>query len=238
MERLRSERAERRLAVWNAAKTFGVAAVLCIASSIAQAQNTPDTTEQTIEACLTTNITAEALSSYLQRLGWQRVANTDLTEAQLSQYAARRLSEDMAFGQASAVRWKDAWQRALKNSGGLRRLVVVEGGMSQQLFFEHPEQDGFLEAIIQNVPKFDQLLCSFVVLPQIAANSLSPLSQTQMNDGVPAIVQLRPQSFDTTDTKRNLNMRLLNTAKIAQFIETEFPYIAYVATTQSRQKKR
>ncbi|MDW3225109.1 MAG: hypothetical protein R8G34_19845 [Paracoccaceae bacterium] len=228
------ERAEPRgVHFRNVAKKFSMAAALIAFGSIVQAQSTPDKAEQTIQTCLTSEFSADSLSSSLSLLGWQRVANADLTEEHLHNWAAIRLIQSMAFGKASAVRWQAAWELALKGAGGVRRLVPIEDSQSLQFFFEHAEMNGFLEAGVQTYPAGAHLSCEFVVLPVLAEKSLQPLHQNLLNDSMPPVVFLKPQQFDTAGIKRQLNMSLLKNDEISQLTETDFPYIAHVSTGQS-----
>lgn len=221
----------------NLAKKFGLAAILIAVGSIVQAQSAPDIAEQTIQTCLTSEVSAEAFSRDLSLLGWQRIANADLTEEHLHNWAALRLVESMGFGKASAVRWQAAWELATQGASGVRRLVLVENSQSLQLFFEHPQKDGFLEAGIQTYPAGAHLSCAFVVLPILSKKLLQPLHQKRLNDSMPPVVFLNPQQFDTAGTKRRLNISLLRNDEISQLIQTDFPYIASVNTGQSLRKE-
>ncbi|MEM9309229.1 MAG: hypothetical protein AAGA74_18190 [Pseudomonadota bacterium] len=212
--------------------TFLMSVILVFLGLEAHAQSGRDITERTIEACLTSDLSAEDLEQRLETVGWLTTSTDQLTAQQLRSWAAMRLSEDMSFGPKSNIRWQEAWERAQKNAQGLKRLVVTDDSSSDR-YFAYRESATLLIVSISQWVSSGQVLCRFVATPRMAENSIVPIVNAQPTKDMPPLIQMRPQIVSSGDLERNFSVSILRKEAISEILEDKFEYIAYVTTWHS-----
>lgn len=209
-----------------------VAAALCLAGSLGQAQSIRDGTELTIEACLATPPALQEMTEALEPLGWERVLQADLSDADLYNLVMTRLKEKLFFTAQTEEHWKYELSRERSNAAGIKRKVEADDAALKNVYFTHGNGGHLLWLIVENYDAFDQARCSFVVRPDFAANSLAHLEH-QLTDDMPTIVPLKPRHFGGGDVRKELRINLFRRQEISSFLKEEFPFMAMVETYQS-----